>query len=165
VRPNFPDQCGGIATDPNRHRWCRPGSESVGTSLISTVGLRLLGSYVRLFYGADSRNFPDQYGGIATFLSTSSIHWTHLLSRNFPDQYGGIATACSAGASRSSAASLGTSLISTVGLRLLCTASPPSHAHPHAHCRNFPDQYGGIATSQCLAYIGPSQRVETLELP
>ncbi len=40
----------------------------------------------------DSRNCPDEYGGIATFFR-GFAHLAHLVSRrNCPDEYGGIAT-------------------------------------------------------------------------
>jgi len=108
------------------------------------VGLRPFFFQGVVLFGLNGRNFPDQYGGIATRRSTMRVR-IMAIRRNFPDQYGGIAT-------RSTALSAverfnilgGTSLISTVGLRLLLPPEPSKLVSITG--RNFPDQYGGIAT-------------------
>jgi hypothetical protein len=67
-----------------------------GNSLISTVKLRLEEEHEDLVHCPLGRNFPDQYGGIATQPDLVPIQVFRRVRWNFPDQYGGIATPPSA---------------------------------------------------------------------
>ena len=116
----------------------------VGTSLVSTVGLRR--PFCNHRQGAEyefCRNFPGQHGGIATFSSSASAAWSSFWTselpwsarwdcdrtgldgvphrgverRNFPGQHGGIATSIPWGPNQT-----------------------------WSQSRNFPGQHGGIAT-------------------
>ena len=71
-------------------------STSVGTSLVSTVGLRpfLKDDVVDQKFQSRCRNCPGRYGGIATE-DPASNGCSRTDRQNFPGQYGGIATSCS----------------------------------------------------------------------
>jgi hypothetical protein len=116
VRRNFPDQYGGIATLDLLAVFVGRGIG--GTSLISTVGLRLSANHA-------TRNASQNPGG------TSLISTVGLRQRS---------EAGRAGEQRAEAEL-------TVGLRLCrCHEQPPDLGEG----RNFPDQYGGIATEPRL---------------
>jgi len=137
----------------------------VGTSLISTVILRREREASEVVVDRlhkTGRNFPDQYGGIATMVDLQSVRLGRL----------GIATHSGSPSASRRPARVRTSLISTVGLRLsirqilmltivpggtsLISAVGLRHEKRNNFLcgsfmnmrRNFPDQYGGIATSE-----------------
>jgi len=141
---NCPDQYGGIATSFRRGR--PREHDALGTALICTVGLRFDFPIERLAVDALlAWNCPELYGGIATNCSRRWPSTRPWLRRNFPNQYGGIATGGPPPACHGSRGQVGTSLISTVGLRLL---EPGGAALPALGLGTalICDLYGGIAT-------------------
>jgi len=126
-------------------------------------------------------NGPEQYRGIAT-TAASPRSRARRRTWNRPEQYGGIATLERSSRGSCSPENLGIALISTVGLRrdgvslavdepvvdlgitLISTVElrlleGQVELGNYQHPRNFPDQYGGIATPGRLRNRRPPTRL------
>jgi len=149
---------------PNVEERCRPSGAcewlwagDPGSPLRFAPGLHAFAS-PRL--GFATTGFPDQCGGIATVRQRSARR--SLRRRNFPDQYGGIATLTNLlqAFPRRPCRNF-PDLISTVGLRLFLKIKL---ARSIDDSRNFPDQYGGIATFRNLQALD-TNTLNLSELP
>ena len=114
---NFPDLYGGIATpEPTAGAWAvRRGLWNLPDLY---GGIRPMCQRPASLHERISWSLPDLYGSIAAY--SGMLQCLGLAQPwSFPDQYGGIATSCARRPGSPNRRGGGTSLICTVGLRLL----------------------------------------------